>query len=68
MSIDRTGYNAHVPDLPGFISAGETRAEALQLLREAITLHLETIRRLGEPIPSPHSILESIEVEEPSAY
>ena len=30
------GWGAHVPDLPGCIAAGETRDEALRLIREAI--------------------------------
>ena len=34
----RTGYSAHVPDLPGCIAAGETREETLQLMQEAIRL------------------------------
>ncbi len=35
------GYTAHVPALPGCISEGETREQALANLREAIELYLE---------------------------
>jgi predicted RNase H-like HicB family nuclease len=53
---------AYVPDLPGCIAAGETKAEALQLIAEAIELHLEDLRERGERIPEPHSFFETVEV------
>jgi predicted RNase H-like HicB family nuclease len=28
----KTGFGAHVPDLPGCIAAGETREETLELI------------------------------------
>lgn len=37
------GYTVHVPSLPGCISEGETREEALDNIREAIELYLEPI-------------------------
>ena len=37
------GYTAIVPSLPGCISEGETREEALRNIREAIDLYLEPI-------------------------
>jgi len=35
------GYTAIVPSLPGCLSEGETREEALKNIREAIELYLE---------------------------
>lgn len=35
------GYTVYVPSLPGCISEGETREEALKNIKEAITLYLE---------------------------
>ena len=35
------GYTAHVPALPGCISEGDTREEALTNIRDAIALYLE---------------------------
>jgi len=35
------GYTAYVPSLPGCISEGDTREEALKNIREAIELYLE---------------------------
>ena len=43
----RKAWSAYVPDLPGCVSAGETR--------EAIELHLEGLRDEGLPIPRPSS-------------
>ena len=37
------GYTAIVPSLPGCISEGETKQEALKNIREAIELYLEPV-------------------------
>lgn len=37
------GYTAYMPALPGCISEGDTREEALVNIREAIGLYLEPI-------------------------
>jgi predicted RNase H-like HicB family nuclease len=57
-----TSFGAYVPDLPGCVAVGETRDEAVQLIREAIEMHLESLRENGEAIPSPHSFVEKIAV------
>jgi predicted RNase H-like HicB family nuclease len=38
---DEGGYTVFVPSLPGCISEGETREEALLNIREAIELYLD---------------------------
>jgi predicted RNase H-like HicB family nuclease len=40
---DEGGYTAYVPSLPGCISEGDTREEALSNIREAIDLYLEPV-------------------------
>ena len=35
------GFTVHVPSLPGCISEGQTREEALRNIKEAIQLYLE---------------------------
>ena len=55
-------FGAYVPDLPGCVAVGETKEEALSLIREAIGLHLESLKESGDPIPSPLSTSEVIEV------
>ena len=43
------GYVASVPALPGCVSQGDTRAEALSNIREAIELYVEDCRDAGDP-------------------
>jgi predicted RNase H-like HicB family nuclease len=45
------GYVVSVPALPGCVSQGESRSEALQNAREAITAYIEELRSRGEVIP-----------------
>lgn len=44
-------FVATVPSLPGCVSQGSSRAEALQNVREAIEGYLESLRDRGDPIP-----------------
>ncbi|MEZ5489624.1 MAG: type II toxin-antitoxin system HicB family antitoxin [Gammaproteobacteria bacterium] len=55
-------YGAHVPDLPGCIAAGESREEVIQLIREAIEFHIESLRANGEQVPAASSSVEFIDV------
>ena len=57
-----TSFGAYVPDLPGCVAVAATREEAMQLIREAIELHIESLRENGEPVPPPHSFVEKIAV------
>lgn len=59
----KSGYGAYVPDLPGCIAAGETKDEVLELIKEAVSFHLEGLREAGEIIPQPHSSSEVIEIK-----
>lgn len=57
-----SSYGAFVPDLPGCIAAGETRVEALELIKEAIEFHIESLKEEGAAIPQPHCELMQVEV------
>ena len=46
-------FIAEVPSLPGCISQGQTRMEALENVKEAISLYLESLQAHGEPVPPP---------------
>jgi predicted RNase H-like HicB family nuclease len=48
---DDSGYVVTVPVLPGCVSQGDTREEALQNIQEAIELYVEDVRAAGESIP-----------------
>lgn len=43
---------AEVPSLPGCVTQGSTREEALENAAEAAELWLEVAREAGDPIPS----------------
>jgi predicted RNase H-like HicB family nuclease len=55
-------FGAYVPDLPGCIAVAETRLEVSHLIKEAIEFHLEGLREDGQPIPTPLSETEYVEV------
>jgi predicted RNase H-like HicB family nuclease len=55
-------FGAYVPDLPGCAVVAETREEALRLIRDAIALHIESLREEGSPVPEPVSTTEFVEV------
>jgi len=40
---DEGGYAAYVSELPGCVSQGETRREAVKNIKEAISLYLEEL-------------------------
>ena len=54
---------AHVPDLPGCVAVGETRDEVMGLIRDAIALHIDELKREGLPVPKPSSEGEFVDVE-----
>ncbi len=58
-----SSFGAYVPDLPGCVAAAETREEVLALIREAIEFHIEGLRGEGQPVPSPSSTSEVVDVE-----
>lgn len=55
-------WSAYVPDLPGCIAAGKTKAETEKLIREAIEFHIEGMRLDGEPVPPPTTEVEYVSI------
>jgi predicted RNase H-like HicB family nuclease len=62
----QTGYGAYAPELPGVGVVGGTIEEVERLIREAIVLHLESLRAHGDPIPPPSAVAATL-VEVPAA-
>ena len=62
--IEQAGdnYSAYVPDLPGCVATGVTKAEVEALIHDAIALHLAGMREDGLVIPVPSSQVEYIDV------
>ena len=48
-------YVAQVPTLPGCISQGQSRDEALNNIKEAIELYIESLEAHNEAVPPPIS-------------
>lgn len=46
-------FIASCPTLPGCVSDGSTRAEALANIRDAVEGYLASVVKSGDPIPSP---------------
>ena len=46
-------FSAVVPSLPGCISQGSTRSEALINIKEAMEGYIESLTKHNEPIPPP---------------
>jgi predicted RNase H-like HicB family nuclease len=55
-------YLVDVPDLPGVITEGTTKAEAIANATEAIRSHLSFLQREGEAVPEPSYDARSIAV------
>jgi len=50
-----SGYWVEVPALPGCVSQGKSKENALANIKEAIELHLECLEEDGEEIPREES-------------
>lgn len=52
LEVDEDGvFVAQVPSLPGCVSQGATRAEAMANIREAMAGYLDSLSAHGDPIP-----------------
>ncbi|MEN9563434.1 MAG: hypothetical protein RIR73_1678 [Chloroflexota bacterium] len=49
-------------DLPGCVTWGDSREEALANAHEAATLHIEGLREHGDPVPEPSNARKDQEV------
>ena len=51
---DEDGYFvAECPSLPGCLSQGKTRDEALSNIQEAISGYVASMKKHGQPVPAP---------------
>ncbi|MFT4606088.1 MAG: putative RNase H-like HicB family nuclease [Rhodothermales bacterium] len=59
-----TSFGAYVPDLPGCVAVGKSRAEVKNLIADAVHMHLEGLREEGGPLPAPQTEVDYVEVPE----
>jgi predicted RNase H-like HicB family nuclease len=57
----RRNYAVYVPDLPGCVATGRTRAEVERRIREAIRLHIDGLRDDDQPVPEPSTWTETVD-------
>ena len=57
----KTGYSAHVPDLPGCIATGQTLEQVKRRMQKAIEMHISAMHADGEEIPEP-SLMDLVQV------
>ena len=62
--IEKTenNYGAYVPDLPGCVAVAETQDELMELIKEAMEFHIESMQLDGEEIPEPTNMSVLVEV------
>ncbi|MEX2181748.1 MAG: type II toxin-antitoxin system HicB family antitoxin [Gemmatimonadaceae bacterium] len=59
------GYWVHAPDVPGCVSFGASREEALANMREALEGHLGLMLEQGDALPPASAAAEMLEVSLP---
>ena len=57
-----SNFAAYVPDLPGCVSTGRTIEETERNIREAIALHIDSLREHNEPVPEPSTQTKLVDV------
>ncbi len=56
-------FSAYVPDVPGWVTTGDTIEEARREIQEAIAFHIEGMRADGPSIPEPTSEVAYVDVQ-----
>jgi len=47
----KTNFAAYLPDVPGCVATGKTRAEVLSRMRKAFAMHVAGLIEDGLPVP-----------------
>jgi len=55
-------FCAHVPDLPGCVATGATRADVIDQIRTAIAFHLEGMAADEAPPPVPRTSVATVTI------
>ena len=60
--VEEPGYIVRYADIPEIITSGATLIEAFAHACEALDLHLESLQKLGLPLPEPRHrlVLETV--------
>jgi len=52
----KSDYGVSFPDFPGCITAGSTLEQARRMAAEALSFHIASMKKDGEPIPQPSTL------------
>jgi len=55
-------YSAYSPDVPGCVATGDSRDECEAVMRDALALHIASLREHDEPVPEPVSSAAYVEL------
>ena len=55
------GWGAYLPDVPGVVALGTTRAEVTAGIREALDAYVQELAALGDVLPEPVAVADTIE-------
>ncbi|RLS45854.1 MAG: type II toxin-antitoxin system HicB family antitoxin [Planctomycetota bacterium] len=58
--LDDGSFSAHVPDLPGCVTSGDSVDEVRILIKKAVTMHIDPLRRHEETVPAPATTIHII--------
>ena len=63
------GYVVSVPALPGCVTEGDTLEEAMEMVKDAISAYIASLRKHKEPIPQEQgpSLVSVIDIPMPAA-
>lgn len=56
-----SNFSTYAVDFPGCAAAADTEEETIQLMKEALEIHIDDMKQRGQPIPPP-SAMREIEV------
>jgi predicted RNase H-like HicB family nuclease len=56
------GYHAFCPTLPGCHSEGDTLDQAIENIREAVTVYLESLSAHGQPLPVEDILIKPLDI------
>ena len=59
----RENYGAYIPDLPGCVAVGDTVEEVLDLIEQAVALHVKGLVEDGDSIPPATTISREVQAE-----
>lgn len=58
---DDGGWGAYLPDVPGVVALGTSREEVSARIREALAAYAEELAALGQSLPEPVAVSETIQ-------